>query len=61
MSKAPILKNYVSPIDQFLNQFDKEHPTLSESQRKEKSKYQRIYFLRDCADRPLKKELPEWF
>lgn len=61
MSKSPILTHYVSPIDQFLNQYDQEHTSLSQSQRKEKAKYSRIYYLRDVADRPDKPKLPEWF
>jgi hypothetical protein len=39
--------NYVSGIDQFLQEFDKQHPELSKSQRKEIEKSQRISRLRD--------------
>jgi hypothetical protein len=46
-----ILRNYVSDVDQFLQTFDKEHPTLSKSQEVEVNKYQRVYFLRDVEDR----------
>ena len=34
MNQYPKLTNYVSEIDQFLQQFDKEHPGLSLSQEK---------------------------
>lgn len=51
MSNNPILSNYVSEIDQFLQGFDQSHPEKSASQQKEISKYQRIYFLRDKKDR----------
>lgn len=47
-----ILRDYVSEIDQFLANFDKEHPKLSKSQAKEVEKYERIYFLRDTENRP---------
>jgi hypothetical protein len=59
MAKSGLLKHFVSKIDQFLAQFDKEHPGLSKSQLKEKAKYQRIYYLRDVANRPEEKKLPE--
>jgi len=39
--------NYVSEIDQFLIGFDKKHPELSQSQRKEIAKHERIFRLRD--------------
>lgn len=41
------LDYYTSEIDQFLKNFDKTHPNLSASQRKEKEKFTRIYQLRD--------------
>mgnify|MGYP001243177458 CR=1 FL=1 len=41
------LTYYTSELDQFLSDFDKKHPKLSSSQRKEKDKYDRIYRLRD--------------
>lgn len=47
MSNYPKLTNYVSEIDQVLQAFDHEHPELSLSQRYEKEKYRRVYFLRD--------------
>jgi len=55
-----VLRHYVSPIDQFLNQFDEQHPGLSASQKKEIAKYQRIYELRDKTLRS-KNNLPEDF
>ena len=51
MSQQPKLINYVSDVDQFLQQFDRKHPSLSQSQQKEQLKYRRIYQLRDSADR----------
>jgi hypothetical protein len=56
MSKQPILTSFVSEIDQFLQAFDKQHPTLSKTQQKEADKYRRIYFLRDVADRLEEKQ-----
>jgi hypothetical protein len=47
MSKYPMLTHYVSEIDQFLQNFDKNHAVLSKSQQKEQVKYRRIYALRD--------------
>lgn len=61
MSKGKMLTNYVSPIDKFLNRFDEEHPQLSKSQKKEIAKYKRIYALRDDANHPDEKKLPEGF
>lgn len=61
MSNKKLLRHYVSPMDQFLNEFDQEHPELSKSQLKERAKYQRIYYLRDVSDRPDDKKLPEDF
>jgi hypothetical protein len=54
MTEQPKLTNYVSDVDQFLQQFDKTHPKLSQSQQKEVTKYQRIYQLRDAVktDKP---------
>lgn len=52
MSKGPVLRNYVSEIDQFLQNFDESNPAHSRSQEKEIAKYQRIYSLRDQANRP---------
>ena len=53
--------NYVSPIDQFINQFNKEHPQPSKSQQQEIAKYKRIYRLRDDANQPDEKKLPKDF
>ena len=61
MSKEKIRKNYVSPLDEFLNQFDQEHPKLSKSQQKEKEKYARIYRLRDQVSTCEIKKIPEDF
>lgn len=49
MSHKPLARNFVSELDQFLEAFDKKHPILTESQQKERSKYIRIYRLRDTA------------
>jgi len=49
--KGKILESYVSEIDQFMQKFDQEHPALSQSQKKEIEKYDRIYFLRDAENR----------
>lgn len=38
---------YTSELDQFLEQYEKTHPQLSDSQRKEVEKFKRIYQLRD--------------
>lgn len=38
---------YVSPLDKFLEAYDKENPKLSPSQKEEKEKYDRIMYLRD--------------
>lgn len=57
MSHQPIDKNFVSELDQFLESFDKKHPTLSESQQKERNKYLRIYRLRDTSS-PAETETP---
>lgn len=43
---------YVSEIDQDLQNFDKQHPLLSQSQQKDREKYARIYSLRDNAEQP---------
>lgn len=51
MSRPPILRNFVSEIDKFLQQFDKDHPELSKAQQKEVNKYRRIYRLRDTSER----------
>lgn len=38
---------YISPLDQFLEDYDKNHPKISLSQRKEIEKYARIIHLRN--------------
>ena len=55
MSRQPVLKNFVSEIDQFLQEFDKQHPQLSKAQQFERAKYKRIYRLRDSSERPTQK------
>lgn len=47
MSKGPILTNFVSEMDKFLEEFDAKHPEKNKYQLKEIQKYQRIYKLRD--------------
>jgi hypothetical protein len=47
VSRKPILKNFVSELDQFLQEFDHQHPILSQTQQKEVNKYRRVYKLRD--------------
>lgn len=62
MSKDKVLRHYVSPLDQFLAEFDKYHPGLSKSQKREVDKYRRIYRLRDEAKQPVSNnKLPEDF
>ncbi|MDR3478183.1 MAG: hypothetical protein P4M14_09160 [Gammaproteobacteria bacterium] len=58
MSQQPKLTNYVSPMDQFLQEFDKKCPQQSLSQQKEEAKYRRIYFLRDEENRPEEVKTP---
>jgi len=41
------LTYYTSELDQFLVEFDQQHPNLSPSQRKENEKYRHIFQLRD--------------
>ncbi len=41
-----VYKNYISPIDKTIEQFDRAEP-LSASQQAEIAKYKRIYKLRD--------------
>ena len=50
------LTYYVSPLDQFLKEYDKSHPKLSASQCKEKTKYAKIYQLRDNPTAPAPKD-----
>ncbi len=44
------LEFYTSPLDLFLEKYKQEHPEQSESQRKEKQKYTRIFKMRDQAN-----------
>ena len=48
------LQNFVSELDQFLQEFDREHTVKSASQQKEINKHSRIAKLRDQeqADKP---------
>lgn len=45
--KQYFMPEYVSTLDQCLQDYNKTHPQLSKSQRKEKEKFDRIYYLRD--------------
>lgn len=49
MSSNKNFSNYVSDIDCFLQDYDKKHPELSQSQQKEIAKAKRVYRLRDDA------------
>jgi hypothetical protein len=60
MSRQPIDRNYVSEMDELLNDFDKNHPILTQSQQKERNKYLRIYQLRDTSERPPKNSKKIW-
>jgi len=53
------LTYYISELDEFLIEYDKSHPKLSTSQRKEMAKYAKIFTLRDCAQSSQTKE-PFW-
>lgn len=46
-SKLLNLDFYVSPLDNFLNEYNHSHKELSKSQRKEVNKYARVMELRD--------------
>lgn len=50
------LTYYTSPLDQFLEKFDQEHPRLSRSQRFEVDKYKLIFEMRDDSNYPLPKK-----
>ena len=55
------LTYYVSPLDQFLKNWDKEHPTPTSAQAEEAKKYQRIYALRDGSPTPFENsKIPFW-
>jgi hypothetical protein len=60
VSRAPKLTNYVSEIDQFLQEFDKQHPELTKSQQKEDKKYKRIHHLRDHTERTTEDNTQLW-
>ena len=47
LNKQKIDKAYISEHDIFLHEFDKKHPTKSQSQMKEIEKHQRISAQRD--------------
>lgn len=51
---------YTSELDEFLENFDKNHPNLSAAQRAEAEKYQRIYRLRDNANATDPKKSTFW-
>lgn len=46
--KEYFMPKYVSELDQFLQAFDRAHPELSASQRRERDKYRHLYQLRDA-------------
>lgn len=50
LRKKPLLKNYVSEIDEFLQAFDKKAEASSAARKAEEAKYQRINKLRDNPD-----------
>ncbi len=58
MSQNKIQTNYVSEIDQFIQEFDRTHPDKSLSQQKEIAKSQRVYRLRDNA-KPAQAKVPK--
>jgi len=49
MSKSSLKTAYISEIDTFLNDFDRENPGVSASQQAEIDKFRRIAALRDQA------------
>lgn len=57
MSNEPIDKNYISPIDHFLYEFDKTHQ-LSDSQQKKIKKHARIAERRDHQEAIAIKKIP---
>lgn len=50
------LAYYTSGLDKFLANFDKTHPKMSASQRKEVEKYQRVFAERDHVNTNKTKE-----
>lgn len=51
---------YVSPLDKFLQNVDKQHPKHSLSQRKEIEKYDLIFALRDGSKLPASSNDSLW-
>jgi hypothetical protein len=51
---------YTSELDEFLKNYDKNHPKFSASQRSEIEKYQRIYHLRDDPQAADPKKTTFW-
>ncbi len=49
------LSYYTSELDQFLHNFDAEHPEPSASQRAASATYQKIYALRDAPQQQAPK------
>ena len=54
------LNYYTSKIDEFLMNYDKNHPNLSRSQTHEKKKFKRIAALRDNPHAAEKKPASGW-
>ena len=48
--KKPLLKNYVSKADQFLQAFDRKPQSTSKTRRTEEAKYKEIHHLRDNSE-----------
>jgi hypothetical protein len=57
-SRAPILRGYVSEIDQFLRELEHLPGVKSDARLKEEQKYQRIFALRDVPQTSLQIEMP---
>lgn len=53
-------KNFVSELDKFIADFDKNNPKKSVSQQQEIKKFARIFKLRDDADAGKKKVDEAW-
>lgn len=60
MMKQKIDTSYISPLDVFLAEFDREHPQPSASQAKEIEKSARVSNLRDKADAAAVPEQNIW-
>jgi hypothetical protein len=58
MKRLNLLKHYTSEVDELLQAFDKEHPELSSSQKKEIAKFDRVSGLRDHVSAKPKTEDP---